>query len=511
MQVISLRHLKFSMLMRLFKHITIFLFAVLFLATCSNKNEQSGDADKTAALPTIAVVHEFPDTLVVGTIYSPASFFILKGDTLGYDYERIRAFARENKMALKFQVANSMKELIGFIENNKVHIAAYEIPITAEYKQHVIHCGEQNIKYQVLVQPATRDTLTNVTQLIGRDVYVIHGSSYEARLRNLDSEIGGGIKIHAIDNDSLISEDLIGMVASRRLPLTIVDSDIAQINKTYNDSINISLKVGFPQRASWAVGKDWKWLADTVNVWANNNKTIAYANEIRQRYFAMNKHHLDSMKALSDSVSTIIEMAKAQNSNVDYSKIYRRGAGDISAYDRLFKKYAATAGVEWTLLAAVAYVESNFNPSAVSWAGARGLMQIMPNTARGYGFGEESLGDPEKSVYLASLVISKTDRFFQSYISNRAERLRFTLGAYNAGVGHVTDAMKLAQKYGKKPQVWYSNVEEAILWKMRPEFYNDPVCNFGYCRGSETMNYVRQVENAYRVFRQFEAKKTKKK
>ena len=90
------------------------------------------------------------------------------------------------------------------------------------------------------------------------------------------------------------------------------------------------------------------------------------------------------------------------------------------------------------------------------------------------------------------------------------ERLRFTLAAYNAGVGHVTDAMKLAQKYGKKPQVWYSNVEEAILWKMRPEFYNDPVCSFGYCRGTETLNYVRQVENAYRVFRAYEAKQKAK-
>ena len=487
----------------------LFLLIVLGIASCSNTTSEN-TASKSDSLPSIAVQHDFPDTLVVGTIYSPSSFFILKGDTLGYDYERIKAFARENKMGVKFHVATSMKELISYLENNKVHVAAYEIPMTAEYKQQVIHCGEQNVKYQVLVQPQTKDTLTNVTQLIGRDVYVIHGSSYEARLRNLDSEIGGGIKIHAIDNDSLISDDLISMVASGRLPLTIVDSDIAEINKTYNDSINISLKVGFPQRASWAVGKDWKWLADTINVWANANSTIATARQVRERYFAMNTHHLDSMKALSDSVSTIIEMAKNNAGDVDYSKIYRRGDGDISAYDRLFKKYAATAGVEWTVLAAIGYVESNFNPNAVSWAGARGLMQVMPGTARGNGFSEESLSDPEKSVYIASLVISKTDKFFQSYISNRAERLRFTLAAYNAGVGHVTDAMKLAQKYGKKPQVWYSNVEEAILWKMRPEFYNDPVCSFGYCRGTETLNYVRQVENAYRVFRAYEAKQKAK-
>ena len=497
--------------MKLIKTLISLIWLMALLVSCSSKKDGKDKVDRTAALPTIEVKHEFPDTLVVGTIYSPASFFTLKGDTLGYDYERICRFARQNKMHVKFHVATSMKELISFVENNKVHVAAYEIPITAEYKQHVIHCGEQNVTYQVLVQPLSKDSITNVIQLIGKDVYVIHGSSYEARLRNLDSEIGGGIKIHAIDNDSLLSEDLINMVASHRLPLTIADSDIAQINKTYNDSINISLKVGFPQRASWAVGKDWKWLADTINTWAKNNQTIASARQIRQRYFEMNKHHLDSMRALSDSVSTIIEQAKKQSGTVDYAKLYKRGTGDISAYDRLFKKYAATAGVEWTVLAAVAYVESNFNPSAVSWAGARGLMQIMPKTAAGYGFSEEDLADPEKSVYIASLILSKSDKFLQSYIGNRAERLRFQLGAYNAGMGHVTDAMRLAQKYGKKPQVWYSNVEEAVLWKMRPEFYNDPVCSYGYCRGTETINYVRQVENAYRVFREYEAKRKKKK
>ncbi len=482
-----------------------FLLLCLITAACHNKGDES-KSPSTDSMPTIAVENKLPDTLVVGTIYSPASFFILKGDTLGYDYERICAFARDNGIAIKFHVATSMKDLITLVENNKVHVAAYEIPMTAEYKEHVIHCGEQNITYQVLVQRATRDTLTDVTQLVGKDIYVIHGSSYEARLKNLDNELGGGIKIHAIDNDSLISEELIDMVASGRLPYTVAESDIAQINKTYNDSISISLKIGFPQRASWATGKNRQWLANAINTWATNNATITNARTIKQRYFEMNKHHIDSMRAMSDSLN-VINQAKTKDGEIDYSKLYQRRNGDISGYDRLFKKYAATAGVEWTVLAAIAYVESDFNPTAVSWAGAVGLMQVMPSTAKSYGFTEDDLRDPEKSVYIASLVLSKTDKFLQSYISNRAERLRFNLGAYNAGVGHVVDAMKLAQKYNKNPHIWYSNVEAAVLWKTHPEFYNDPVCSYGYCRGTETVNYVRQVENAYRVFRNYVNKK----
>ena len=103
--------------MKFFK--LLILIILLALTSCSNKSEQS-PMSKSETLPTITVRHDFPDTLVVGTIYSPASFFILKGDTLGYDYERIRAFARENKMNIKFHVASSMKELINFVENNKL-------------------------------------------------------------------------------------------------------------------------------------------------------------------------------------------------------------------------------------------------------------------------------------------------------------------------------------------------------------------------------------------------------
>ena len=107
-----------------------FLLLCLLTAACHSKGDESKSAS-TDSMPTIAVENRLPDTLVVGTIYSPASFFILKGDTLGYDYERICAFARDNGIAIKFHVASSMKELISFVESDKVHVAAYEIPMTA--------------------------------------------------------------------------------------------------------------------------------------------------------------------------------------------------------------------------------------------------------------------------------------------------------------------------------------------------------------------------------------------
>ena len=113
------------------RYLILSFLVCLLAAACHNKDGEASKPVVTDSMPTIAVENNLPDTLVVGTIYSPTSFFILKGDTLGYDYERICAFARDNNIAIRFHVAPSMKELISLIENNKVHVAAYDIPMTA--------------------------------------------------------------------------------------------------------------------------------------------------------------------------------------------------------------------------------------------------------------------------------------------------------------------------------------------------------------------------------------------
>ena len=137
--------------------------------------------------------HRLPDTLNVGTLYSPTGFFILKGDTMGYDYDRICDFARSRGIALRFKVARSMTDLIDMLKHKAVDVLACEIPVTAEYKSRVLHCGAVNETYQVLVQHSGPGMIYDVTQLIGRDIYVEKGSKYESRLRNLDNEVGGGI------------------------------------------------------------------------------------------------------------------------------------------------------------------------------------------------------------------------------------------------------------------------------------------------------------------------------
>jgi membrane-bound lytic murein transglycosylase F len=85
-------------------------------------------------------------------------------------------------------------------------------------------------------------------------------------------------------------------------------------------------------------------------------------------------------------------------------------------------------------------------------------------------------------------------------ILDKTERLKFVLGSYNIGVGHVMDARKLAMKYNRDPSIWNDNVDYFLMKKSNPLFYNDPVVKFGYCRGEESLNFVSIVLGHYQDY-----------
>ena len=173
--------------------------------------------------------------------------------------------------------------------------------------------------------------------------------------------------------------------------------------------------------------------------------------------------------------------------------------GIISAYDDLFRRYSATAGFDWRLLAAQCYQESGFDPEAVSSMGALGLMQLMPSTADALGVPEEKRFDPEQNIAAAARYIKRVSQSF-SDIKDAGERIRFTLAAYNGGVGHVQDAQTLARKAGRDPQYW-DDVAPFILLLSEPRYYRDPDVRYGYMRGSETEAYVRLIMERWQQYR----------
>lgn len=417
--------------------------------------------------------HPLPDTLRVATLYSPTSYFIYRDEPMGYDYSLLRQFASDKGMAVKLTVATSLPKMLELLDSGKVDLLAYEIPVTTEFKRKVTACGPEYFTHQVLVQPKKdgKPQITDEIQLVGKEIYVEDNSKYKFRLQNLNEELGGGIVIHAIDRDTLITEDLIEMVSSGAIPLTVVDSDIARLNRTYYRDLDISLPLSFPK----------------IVMGSFPGKTMACR-------FGECMVRPGKTEGTPGSIAKTLFRAKQKRLYALQHRLFKR---HNLPYDHLFRKYATEIGMDWRLLASQGYHESHFDTTCVSWAGARGIMQIMPRTARAYNLSASEITNPEANIRTATRIIKDLDKSLAKRVPDNNERRKFVIAAYNSGIAHIYDAIALAKKYGKNPQLWDGNVEAALLMKANPEYYSDPVCKAGYFRGRETVAYVREVMEFY--------------
>ena len=220
-------------------------------------------------------------------------------------------------------------------------------------------------------------------------------------------------------------------------------------------------------RTQWAVVGGNKSLADTLNGW------------FKPKMIAETKKE-ESWLLSSASVTRHV-----------YSPFLNRSKGVISRYDHLFQRYSGTARMDWRLMAAQCYQESCFDPNAKSWAGACGLMQIMPSTADHLGLPMSAIHDAESNVAAAAKYMAELQGHF-SDIGDPTQRVLFALAAYNGGFHHIRDAMNLTRKHGGNPYNW-GHVREYVLRLAQPAYYRDPVVKYGFMRGTETADYVDRI------------------
>ena len=225
----------------------------------------------------------------------------------------------------------------------------------------------------------------------------------------------------------------------------------------------------------WLVGDDKKDLEDELKAWYKPGMLAEVKKE---------EEFLLSNRAVRRRV---------------FAPMLNRAGGVISHYDGFFQRYASTIRWDWRLLAAQCYQESTFDPKARSWAGACGLMQIMPGTADHLGLSRANIYDPEQNIAAAVRYLAELERNF-SDIREHSERTKFMLAAYNGGHFHIRDAMALARKNGRNANSW-REVESFVLGLSQPQYYNDPVVKNGYMRGSETVDYVRKIHERWNGYR----------
>ena len=452
------------------------------------------------------------DTLVVAAPYNSTTYFIYRGLPLGYEYELLKRFAADKGVTLRWVVVQDRDSLFAMLHDGRADVvAARLIPMPEDSGRalftHALYRAEP-----VLVQrkaspqaaaaalpdpvdtmlkrgpaerapaaaPETRTTIRarlvqRPSELAGRRVTLPEHSPYARTLLELEDEISGDINVVEVEASS---ETVIREVAKGNVAYTVAQGNLAQLQTGAYRNLEIRPVVGAAQKVAWAVRRDARALRDTLDAWIADEKSGPVFDQLYKKYFVDQRAYLARVE----------------------SRYLTSETGTLSPYDSLLRQHAASLGWDWRLLGSQMYQESRFRPTAKSWVGARGLMQLMPATAKQ--FGVRAITDPAQNVAGGVKYLQWLEKQWASRIADSTERLKFVLASYNAGLGHVVDAQRLADKHGDDPEKW----EEVAYWLLqlaKQEYHADPVVRYGYCRGYEPVTYVALILERFDHYRQF--------
>ncbi len=423
------------------------------------------------------------------TTYSGTSYFLYRGQAMGFEYELLERFADHLGVELEIVVSQNIDHLFDRLMEGDIDLVAHGITITSDRKERVNFTDYLYLTHQVLVQKKPdnwrnmkwsaieSELVHDAIELIGDTVSVRKNTSYYQRLVNLSGEIGGEIVIDTLSGN-LSTDEIIKMVVDGKIKYTVADNNIASINSSYYHILDIDVPVSFSQRIGWAVNPGATDFLNVLNEWLKEMKEEVDYYVIYNKYF---KNKRDFRKRIQ-------------------SDFYSITNNRISKYDELIKENADTIDWDWRLVASLIYQESQFDPTASSWAGAGGLMQIMPAVAEELGV--DNRLNPEQSIEGGTRFLKDLwDKF--DAVEDSIQRIKFTMASYNCGYYHVLDARTLAEIKGLDPNRWDNNVEEMILKLSYPDNYNRPEIKYGYVRGIEPYTYVRQIFQRYEHYTQF--------
>lgn len=418
--------------------------------------------------------------------YNSTNYFIYRGKPMGFKYELLQHLADDMGLELEISVSNNLKETFDGLNNNRYDLIAKNLTVTKKRDETIEFTIPLEQTRQVLVQRkpekwrkmrsrAIEDSLIrNQLNLAGKTIHVQKNTAYYRRLVNLSDEIGKEINIV---QDSIYGvEQLVAMVAKGEINYTVCDENVAKVNQTYYPNLDIETPVSFPQNIAWAVRNGSEEWLKYLNNWIRNFKKTTTFAILYNKYFENSRS------------KTMV--------NSTYHSI---GGGQISPFDQLIKEEAEKANMDWRFLAAVIYRESRFDPHAESWAGAYGLMQVLPESADLFRINEYK--EPKENIEVGVRLLNWLDKNIKPDVPDSTQRTKFVLAAYNVGLGHVKDAQRLAEKYDKNPEIWDDNVDYFLLNKSASKYYKDPVVRWGYCRGEEPYNYVNNVLKTYRDYK----------
>ena len=443
-------------------------------------------------------------TLRVLFTFNSTGYFVYRGETMGFEYELLSRFARESQLRLvPVMVRDSTRifeqlnrgegdvvaaQIVASLNENEVLLTSglYETsPVVVQRKPGDPGAGQPAavstaLERERIETPDPQDVriraraVATPAELGGLPVHMSRSSPYRRRLVELNDELSDDIIVVEVDDST---DRLIQRLSEGDIRFTVAAQNVASLKATEYANLVVKPVIGPPQQVRWSVRRNAPQLQAALNSWLERQRQKGLLKILYKKYF-------------EDRRGFVRRAA---------SRYLTEKTGTLSPYDNFFRQYSKIPGWDWRLVASQAYQESRFNPSARSWAGAQGVMQIMPATARELRVNPR---DPRQSIEGACRYLWKLDNRWKNVITDEKERIKFILGAYNVGLGHVEDARRLAEKNGDDTMKW-EDVAYWLIRKSKREVYNDPVVRYGFARGTEPVNYVESIIDRFEHYKSF--------
>ena len=401
------------------------------------------------------------------------NYFVYQGQAYGYEYsamEEFKQFLNQGKgprdpQVEFFYIPVPHDLLVDALNKGYGDIVASNQTITPERADQVAFSEPYlwGIR-EVLVGHKDAGDFKNLDDLAGCRIHVRRDSSYQSSLERLNQKLTDR-KLAPIQIELLPglvnTGEIILMVASGTVPLTVADSHIAEIAVELIGDVRIYENIVFNEdvRFGWMVRRNNPELKASLDRFVRSvQKGSLKGNIFFKRYYRDNPWARDYLR------------------DEDMQELTR--------YAPLFQKYGEMYGIDWLLIAAQSFQESRFNPEARSRTGARGLMQLLPSTAKDMGFAD--ISTPEKNVHAGVKYLKWIeDRYFAEGDINDDDRLRFALAAYNAGPANIARSRSHASELGYDADRWFNHSEMGAMQRV----------------GLEPVHYVRNINKYYLSFR----------
>ncbi len=413
-------------------------------------------------------------TIRVLTTYSPSTYFIYEGRSYGFEYSLLMDYEAYLNRLLPRRGIRSVVEFIPVPENLLIPCLQIGIGdmVAAGMRRSTSSSPliDYTIPYlkgvsEVLITHRKAPVVNSVDELSGRRIHVLPGWQESTTLRRINARllVKGRSALEQVPSSGLLtSEDMLDLVNSGVVDLSIVESHIARLWSSAHPDIVI---LEFPDISAhapiaWAVRKNNPELKTSLNSFLRSRRSGSRFGNIYYRQYFKETRWIDNPLPATDHAK-------------------------FSRYVPLFRKYGSQYGFDWMLLAAVAYQESQMKNRRRSHAGAVGLMQVMPATAGDANVAIDNIRDPEQNVHAGTKYLALLrDVYFPAREFEPEERIRFILAAYNAGPNMIARCRRLARRMGRDPSKWFGHTELATRRLV----------------GNETVRYVSNVVKYYLAY-----------